>query len=730
MSLLLSTFPVIILGVLSYYKAASEIEEKVAKENMQVLQQTKMSLEYHLESLDNNVTQFILSPSFTSNYERKLTSEDFMTYRDLLAAMKRFQTNKLWTDEVELINFKENWVITKGGLNYPSETDYFKRYSSVKKIPNSSTWMIISNNNVESVNLVKKLPLLTNEPKGLIRISIPKKEINKLMNGDKNTEDFFVLDSDYQLISENRSWNHLLTSDKLVNELKSKEKENGYFTMKINDENVGVNFSKSSYNHWTYLSIVPIGAITKDSKDIGWYTAIVCIIILIVIIIAVSLSSRHLYQPILHMYQSIVSHEDSKNILNLKDEFISIQNGISQFRDQIETQREHLREFFVLGLFMGQLKVEKINEMVEDLKFKRDWQSLAVLVIKNDMLEKVKYKETDNELILYSIKNLISKSIPNELRFPPVVLDEYQATIIQIHEKNPKHHRKYLSSLAEEMNHLVLEYLDLRISIGISRPYTNLADTEHAYHEATEALRYHQKLEPGMIISIDDVTLDHSVKNSFPKQVCQELIESIKGAHTEEVERSINEFMIAVTNNNISFQQYQSIMVQLLSKLLELVQDLDEIPEKLFGKKILFEELLRLKNKNEVESWITQIILPPIIQKYADKQSAIQINITESVISIIEKEFTSDLTLEMIASKINFHPSYISRVFKKETGLSFSEYLLRYRIKNMKKVLRETNMKIAEIAEMFHYNSSASFIRSFRKVEGMTPGQYRKKYYS
>lgn len=93
MSLLLSTFPVIILGVLSYYKAASEIEEKVAKENMQVLQQTKMSLEYHLESLDNNVTQFILSPSFTSNYERKLTSEDFMTYRDLLAAMKRFQTS-------------------------------------------------------------------------------------------------------------------------------------------------------------------------------------------------------------------------------------------------------------------------------------------------------------------------------------------------------------------------------------------------------------------------------------------------------------------------------------------------------------------------------------------------------------------------------------------------------------------------------------------------------------
>ncbi|MBO0994041.1 helix-turn-helix domain-containing protein [Bacillus sp. SD088] len=729
-SLLLSTIPVIILGVLSYYKAASEIEEKVAKENMQVLQQTKMSLEYHLESLDNNVTQFILSPLFTSNYERRLTSKDFVTYRDLLAAMKRFQTNKLWSDEIELINFRENWVITKAGLNYPSETGYFRKYSSVKEIPNSSTWMTISQDNVESVNLVKKLPLLTNEPKGLIRISIPKKEISKLMNRNKNIENFFVLDSDYQLISESRSWNHLLTSDKLINELRRKEMENGYFTLKINDEHVGVNFSKSSYNYWTYLSIVPIRAITKNSKDIGWYTAIVCGIILLATIIAVSLSSRHLYQPILHMYQSVVSHEGSKNILNLKDEFISIRNGISQFQDQIETQREHLKEFFVLGLFMGQLKVEKINEMVEDLEFNTDWQSLAVLVIENDMLGKAKYKEADNELILYSIKNLISKSVPIGVRFPPVVLNDYQVNIIQIHEKNPKDHNKYLYSLAEEIHRLVQNYHELNIRIGISRPYRNLANTEYAYNEATEALRFYQKIEPRTIINIDDVVLVHTEKSIFPKQVCQELIDSIKGAHTEEAERSINEFMVTVTKYNISFQQYQNIMVQLLSKLLELVEELNETSEALFGNKLLFEEILRHKNIDEVRSWFTKTILPPILEKYAEKQRSAQINITVSVISIIEKEFTSNLTLEMIAAKINFHPSYISRVFKKATGLSFSEYLLKFRVKKMKQMLRETDLKISEIAEIFHFNSSASFIRSFRKVEGMTPGQYRKKYHS
>ena len=76
-SVVLSTFPVIILGALSYTKATREIEEKVAKENMQVLQQTKISLEYHLETLDNNVTQFILSPFFTSSYENGATPQRF-----------------------------------------------------------------------------------------------------------------------------------------------------------------------------------------------------------------------------------------------------------------------------------------------------------------------------------------------------------------------------------------------------------------------------------------------------------------------------------------------------------------------------------------------------------------------------------------------------------------------------------------------------------------------------
>jgi AraC-like DNA-binding protein len=70
----------------------------------------------------------------------------------------------------------------------------------------------------------------------------------------------------------------------------------------------------------------------------------------------------------------------------------------------------------------------------------------------------------------------------------------------------------------------------------------------------------------------------------------------------------------------------------------------------------------------------------------------------------------------------------LSSVFKKETNMSFSEYLSQYRFNMAKKWLVETDMPIKEIAEKLTYNNPQNFIRSFRKQEDMTPGQYRSKY--
>ncbi|MGV2787726.1 helix-turn-helix domain-containing protein, partial [Clostridium perfringens] len=63
--------------------------------------------------------------------------------------------------------------------------------------------------------------------------------------------------------------------------------------------------------------------------------------------------------------------------------------------------------------------------------------------------------------------------------------------------------------------------------------------------------------------------------------------------------------------------------------------------------------------------------------------------------------------------------------FSREQGISFSEYLQQYRFEKAKRWLIETDMKIGEIAEKLTYTNPQNFIRFFRKMENITPGQYR-----
>lgn len=731
--MLLSTLPVITIGCLSYTKASTEIEDKVTKENMQVLLQTKMRVEHQLESLDTSVNQSILSSSFLSDFQKNLTSKDFIAYRNLSKVLKRFQTNKIWYDNVELVNNDKKWVISKKGLSHLSSEEYSKRYTHIATISPSSDWLTYSKDQNQSIKLVKKLPLLSREPKGLLVITITKDKISQLVNENNQTEDIYIVDKEYQLLSKNNLHPNSFPSEDIINKIKNSPSDNGYFTTTLDGNYVGINFSRSTFNHWTYISIVSIEAITKESKGIAWFIAIYCLAIIVIVSLIALQWSRRLYNPIRDIYKSVASLSIEGTDPKTNDEFDCIHESILYFRnhkreleEQMKDYLEHVREFFVLKLLLGQVKPAEIKDMLEKLNFPDSWNSLAVITIQIDSLEQTKYKTEDKQSLLVAINNIVRDEIKEQKYFSPVFLDDYQITILVNNSKNSLDQKKYFNTVAQTIQTVILRHLDIKVSIGISRSYKKLEDTVLGYEEAIEALRYQYQLEPGVIINNDDITNNQSIGCNYPKQVSKDLIEAIKSGNLLESKRLLNELLSYMIDINLPYHNAQIILAQFLSKLLELVQEVNESPLELFGKKLVFDELFKLTSISEVEDWFNKEIIPPIVQKYEELRTNQQTNITDRVISIIDEEYYKDLTLEYVASKINFHPSYVSRVFKKETGSSFSDYLMTYRINQIKKLLSETNIKISEIAERFHYNSSASFIRSFRKVEGITPGQYRK----
>lgn len=91
----------------------------------------------------------------------------------------------------------------------------------------------------------------------------------------------------------------------------------------------------------------------------------------------------------------------------------------------------------------------------------------------------------------------------------------------------------------------------------------------------------------------------------------------------------------------------------------------------------------------------------------------------------IAKHYMKTLTLEEISKHVHLNASYLSIVFKKETGQNFSDYLTAYRIEMAKTMLRQSDLSIAAISEAVGYADSKYFSRIFNRLVGIKPSAFR-----
>lgn len=97
-----------------------------------------------------------------------------------------------------------------------------------------------------------------------------------------------------------------------------------------------------------------------------------------------------------------------------------------------------------------------------------------------------------------------------------------------------------------------------------------------------------------------------------------------------------------------------------------------------------------------------------------------------AVIDEINQSFNRPLSLNSIADRLGITPQYLSRIFAKETGSNFIDYLTTVRIEKAKSIIKNSDYKIYEIAERVGYPDAKYFCTIFKKVVGMSPHQYKR----
>ncbi len=137
----------------------------------------------------------------------------------------------------------------------------------------------------------------------------------------------------------------------------------------------------------------------------------------------------------------------------------------------------------------------------------------------------------------------------------------------------------------------------------------------------------------------------------------------------------------------------------------------------------LYKKEAATRSVRELQLWTEQVLKHFTDALYTGEED---ISLVDKAKQYIQEHLTEDMSRERIADHVFLNPGYLSRLFKKETGESLSDYILRERMVLAKQALDYTDEPISRIARSLGYNSLSYFGRMFKRIYHMSPQDYRK----
>lgn len=136
-----------------------------------------------------------------------------------------------------------------------------------------------------------------------------------------------------------------------------------------------------------------------------------------------------------------------------------------------------------------------------------------------------------------------------------------------------------------------------------------------------------------------------------------------------------------------------------------------------------FHNVKLLGTREQTWSWLTRTVKK--IAGFVRKQRSTTSNeVVKAILSIVDEEIDRDITLHMVADRLYVNYSYLSRLFKQETGVVFSAYVLERKMERAKAILKDGG-KVYDAARLVGYRDVSYFTKVFRKYWGITPGEMK-----
>ncbi|MDO4174924.1 MAG: response regulator [Eubacteriales bacterium] len=287
-----------------------------------------------------------------------------------------------------------------------------------------------------------------------------------------------------------------------------------------------------------------------------------------------------------------------------------------------------------------------------------------------------------------------------------------------------------IQNMAERLAKMLEQYLDILVSIGISCGKKTVQGLFDACRQAQLAAR-RAALEKQTFFMMypHGESQGHSAETHYHilDDTCQ-LDQAILRSDIAMIHTSMQKLQHTILAAPVTVFEQQQMAADLLIHICESLRQSHQkkkVPAVTAAQRL--DELSQINQPKVLQDWM-EVLEATLCDGLASASTNKRNTDVTRAQAYIDIHYAEDITLPALAKQLEITPGYLSTLMKRELGMTFSEYVLHVRMEHAKQLLEQEDLHIYEVATRVGYNNQYYFNSLFKRVFGVSPGQYSKKF--
>ena len=737
----------LIFAIANQYSTRKLFLEEVKSSNQFILERMQGELDYVWKNINQVGVQVALNPIVTSILAKKNQDFHLNPYSlHQLAEELQVYTNANGAIEQIYIYFKHHDLVVSNHAildsdvffnTYYSQLDYDQWNQALFSQSKSNYILFLSKDSKYPVlSYIFHLPLIQKgESDANIFITLSSSFFDELAL----SMDFLEGRSLYIFTSQGEVL--FSTSDTIPIEglIDQKWESTDAYSYKVGKEEWMISKISSKIQDWHYVLATPTGVYLGQLNKMNQLFAIGVVGVLMIGMILTFFLIRKNYNPlhdlleelyqgmdydIYHTYNEyeLISQEIDKN-------YKEKQNLISQLTLQKNIVKEHIIE----RLLKGTRKDLSIDDQITSFGISfisSDFAVMSIYIENIDQLEELHIEISpfqQMKLIQFTVMNVMEEVIGKYHASFMTEINDMIFCLINFDPVRKQEYKKDIEEAFKEGQNFLQEYFQIYCTGTLSNIHEGRERIPTAYQEALDTLEY------GFIVGKTDLMYYESTKTEevreyyYPMEEEQKIINCIKAGDNQQA-MVIIEMILFKNHHLISSQPLLSryLFFDIIATIMKTLYDLSLGQEEPAIENLdIIENFHRYKTLLGFKNGIQEII-EEACEKVTQCKNKNSTKFSEEVKMFVQNHYQNEaLNISFIADQVGYHPSYVSKLFKEETGMGLLDFINQIRIEAAKDILKGSEKKkLEDVATAVGYSNVRTFMRIFKSYEGVTPGQY------